>query len=111
LGDVTRDRADANDAIRRIDASHRGSDAPAQLAVRTADTKLALEARRIGRRRLDRVLHVLPILGMDQRPHIIDGELETRGIDAENSILPVVPEEPAIDWIPFSRSHLAGGQR
>ena len=47
---------------------------------------------------------------MDQCPDIIHGQIETRGINAENSVLSVVPHEPAIDWVPFPGSHLAGGQ-
>src|SRR5215475_3621696 len=54
---------------------------------------------------------MFPILGMDQCPDIIDSQIETCRIDAENPVLPVVPYEPAVDRVPFPGSHLAGGQR
>src|SRR5262249_12366010 len=87
------------------------SDAPAQLAVRATDAKLALKARRVGRRRLDRVLQMLPVLGVDQRPDIVDGEIEARRIDPENPVLPVVPDEVAAEGLPYPGSHLTGGER
>src|SRR5262249_36794405 len=111
VGDVDGHPADAHDVVGRVDARHRRSDAPAQLAVWTADAKFALKARRAGRRRLDRVLQMLPVLGVNQRLDVVDGEVKARGIDAEDPILPVVPDEVAVDGIPFPGSHLAGGQR
>ena len=111
VGDVDGHAADAHDVVSGVDARHRRSDTPAQLAVRPADAKFALKARRVGRRRLDRVLQMLPVLGVDERPDIVDGEVEARGIDAEDPILPIVPHEVAVDGIPFPRSHLTGGQR
>ena len=78
VGDVDGHAADAHDVVGRVDARDRGSDAPAQLAIRATDAKLGLERRGVARRRLDRVLQMLPVLGMDQRPDIVDGDLEAR---------------------------------
>src|SRR5262249_42520253 len=110
VGDVDGHATDAYDVVGRVDARHRRSDAPAQLAVRTADAKFALKARRAGRRRLDCILQVLPVLGVDQCLDIVDGEVEARRIDAEDPILSVVPDEVAVDRIPFPGSHLTGGE-
>src|SRR2546421_531825 len=61
LGDVHGDAADADHMVGGIDACHGGADAPARLPAWAADPKLALQRRRVRRRRLDRILQVLPI--------------------------------------------------
>src|SRR5262249_48732018 len=89
----------------------RRADAPAQLAVRTADAELGLKRRCALHRGLDRALQMLPVLGMDQRLDVVDGEIEAVGVHAEYAVLAVVPDEMAIDRIPFPGAHLAGGER
>ena len=111
IGDVDRHAADADDIVGNVDACDRGSDAPAHLAVRAAYAKFALHGRRVRRGRLDRILHMLPVIWVDQRAKIVDRNLEILRVHAENPVLPVVPGEAAIDRIPLPGSHLAGGKR
>ena len=101
LGDVDGHAADANDMVGGIDARHRGADAPAHLAVRTADAELALEGGGVGRGWLDGALHMLPVIRVDEAANVIHAELEALWVDAEDAILPVVPGETAVQRIPF----------
>src|SRR5262245_54199276 len=101
LSDIDGHAADANDLVGRIDARDGSADAPAQLPVRTADAKLALVCRLVRRPRFDCILQMLPVVGMNEAADILDGEIEMVGLDTEDPILSVVPDEPAGKRVPF----------
>src|ERR1700681_362427 len=84
IGDIDGHATETNDTAARIDAGRGGTNAPAQLAIRTMDTKLGLEGLSVlGNARQCRP-QPLPIFRMNQGSNVVRRNRETARIDAEN---------------------------
>src|ERR1700674_3274991 len=93
IGDVSDHSADPDDAA-RIDAGRRRADAPAQLAVRPTYAKLGLKGLGIRGDLQPRLGQAVPVLRMNEGTDVLDRHRETARVDAEDSILPLVPGSP-----------------
>jgi hypothetical protein len=92
VGDVDRDAADPRDPSGGIDARRRGPEAPADLAVGALDAELALRGLVVPEQPVRGMLHLLPVVRMDQRAHVLWRDRELIAIDAEDAVLAVVPQ-------------------
>ena len=84
---------------------------PHQLTARTPDANLILGRRLAFHQKREGIEQPQPILWINEPLQARARNLERVALDAEDTILPLVPVTEAAGDIPVPRAHLAGGKR
>src|SRR5207302_1190408 len=101
VGNVDGDAADPRNAVIDADACRGRADAPSQLPAGAAYAKFGLVRLPAFGDVLPRQVQPLPVLGMDQRPDAVRGDVELPRIDSEDTALAFIPRARAAKRIPF----------
>ena len=111
LGDVDRDAAEPREPAGAVAMAGSDTDAPANLAVRTADAEFGPDRLLALGDRGERRFQPRQVVRMDEAPQPGNAEVDRARCDAEDAVLTFIEGATAVAAIPVPGPHLAGGER